>query len=365
MKNIFLKIAGICLTTVCSSAVNAEDFSASFSEITAHPAALQNSCDRIDSEQQMDEGKATALVLWVGLCQPQLAKTWLTNSSMYFYKDGRYYVDRSHTEEASEQDLMSSYFAFFGNIEVQDSMPTNAIPFQIIEYPLIVYGHDSAGDSVKVWTNFPMTMPIGSLLQNPTERKLFCESAELPQNEFYLSKGHHSGYGPMTCQIPGLDGERTRSVMSLPVVPPPPKGGRNLVCHHLRIRAARAGHISHNQLFDLTRENSVPVFKDVDNPLSEMVGTEPCVINSVVKKVKRFDEFQFSSVPGLMVNPSMQMTPLLTDKSATRQARQPEFPGFQRHMDEAQEQILVPMKFMAPPITQPNQRDQMVQRWPK
>jgi hypothetical protein len=274
-------------------------------------AVLGQTCGKVQDEVQMDEKVASSLVLWVGLCQPELLQKWVSGASgMFKYDNGNFYW--SDGQLATPHEVMEQYFTLFGQIEVKDSMPTDVMPFHILEFPLIIYDHNPSDHSIKVWTDFPKEMPIGSLLNNPQERKLFCDAGKLPAREFYTTTDTTNSYGILRCEIGTINSGVERPSSRLPSIPSAPRGrnaqetARNAVCHQLRIRATKLGYLSHAQLMDLTAENTVPVFRRIDDPLSDVVGIEPCIQNSLATKVKKVDAFKLSVLPDVKITPAMQ-----------------------------------------------------------
>lgn len=304
-------LGSLVFSGLMTTSIMAQDFTVPFSVMNTQNAAEQ-ACSKVSSDLKMDEKKATALVLWLGLCQPAYVNKLMENQGLFVLRDGQYYFESTDTVPATPEDLMRSFYQHFGDIDVTEIMPENTIPYKIIYYPLINYGYNPEGATIKVWTHFPTQMPIGELLADAGSRDLFCQSSELPRDEFHLSSPSQ-GYGPITCPVPGLEVSH-REKIELPSLPQAPKGrteaekSRNLLCHELRIRAARAGAISHSQLSELTLENSVPIFSERNDPNSSVMGFEACITNEIARNAKKIDTFQFNTLPGVKVSPAMQRT---------------------------------------------------------
>ncbi|RYZ87181.1 MAG: hypothetical protein EOP04_12305 [Proteobacteria bacterium] len=237
---------------------------------TAYRSSTQSeaACQTMRDETAIDRKKASAALIWTALCNPAVVKAFIQNEGLYTF-DGNTITNTLDNTPAPYQDVLDAFFLSFGqDVEVESGVPGETLPMTVRTIPLLTYDLTSVPNIMNAWTGLPKDMPIGSLLKDEKSYALFCASAVAPT--LILDSGF------ITCDVSEAGDD---SVTSLPSLPPTPRGKDQKLqtaCHHLRIEAARSGQISHQELFDLTAENTVPEFTDINNFESTVIGIEPC-----------------------------------------------------------------------------------------
>jgi hypothetical protein len=246
---------------------------------------LQKACSHVREKKNMNASNAAALTLWLGLCQKKLIQKNSLSTQMFAYKSGSYYFPLPNGQPnlstpATYEDMVLQFYSQFGSPILNRLLSDRTLSIMATQFPLIMFGANSASNTINVWTNFDINMPIPSLLNEPDGRELFCQSAVLPRDEYILSD--QKGYSLAGCSIESDENLEDDTLVTIPDFPPVPAGKspsqktRNAECHQLRISAAKLGKISSDDLFKWTDQNLVPVFSKVGDPHSDLLGTDPC-----------------------------------------------------------------------------------------
>lgn len=244
------------------------DFKISTKSLNEVPA-LTAACSQQRSEMGMDIEKATAMLLWIAFCRSDVVEAQLLRELLYS-PSPQGLVDPEGNVVSKHEKIISFLNFFTQDFDLTNSLPGRDFPLYVKQVPLLTFGADPASQTSTVWTGYPTQLPIADLLGDPSSLGLYCASSDAPS-------GFDGNFS--ICGVEDLSDDTTLSLPSIPAVPSIQGVDPALLsrCHQLRVKAARDGQISHQELFDLTRENSVPVFQVPGDDNSSVIGFEPCV----------------------------------------------------------------------------------------